>query len=73
MDRQYSRIANKTYQSYLNNDIDNYGEIVNRLNSAYDKYTGNISKRFGVASRYKLEPEQYEERLSYSVRAGVNR
>ena len=72
IDEQYSRIKNRAYQAYLDYQIDNYGDLERRLNKAYDTYTANIAKNFGVASRYNLSKQQRETKLSYSTRAGIN-
>lgn len=72
IDRQYSRIKNRAYQAYINYELDNYREIENKLNKAYDKYTANLSKHFGVANRYGMNKEQRNTQVSYSVRAGIS-
>ena len=72
IDEQYSRIKNRAYQAYINYKIDNYHELEDKLNKAYDKYTKNIAKNFGVSSRYQLSKAQRETKVSYSTRAGIN-
>lgn len=68
--QQYSRISNRLYRQYLDDDISEtqFDSRKNKLDRVYDRYERNIARQQGLPAKRGIsnDPLKFDDNIRYS-------